>query len=202
MDIPGGNRWVTTEKIILETELEMAARMQLTEYLCPCRSCHGGRRLPILRIKQHLKLHRRDPFLYQSMLGGDPPSGYPVEGAWFADKDGDDSMDPEGIEAVSDHSDGEAIPLDQQHDVHQQFLDALEHADGMHEDVEIEEGAEDDNVCDDGSLSELEDLYARVSCPLYPGSKVSLISAVVVILTMCSTHSVTNVFVDELLKYL
>jgi len=56
------------------------------------------------------------------------------------------------------------------------------------------EGIEDD----DCSLQDLEDLYVQTSVPLYPDSKTSLISAVVVILMLCSTYNMTNAFADEL----
>ena len=48
----------------------------------------------------------------------------------------------------------------------------------------------------------LEELYAKVSHPLYPGSTINMISALIVLLTMYSTHGVSNTFVEELFNYL
>lgn len=155
-----------------------------------------------MTMKQHLKLHRRDPLLCRSMLGGDPVSGYPFEAAWFLDYDRNESVNFESAKDESHHLFEGPTVLDQHHDVHGQFLDAVKHADGMYDNFEADGDADDNHAGNNASLSELEDLYAHVSYPLYPRSKVSLISTVVVIFTMCSTHNVTNVFVDELLKYL
>jgi hypothetical protein len=52
------------------------------------------------------------------------------------------------------------------------------------------------------SLQKLEKMYAAGSVPLWSGCRISIISAVVVIMTMCTIHGVTNSFIDELLKYL
>jgi hypothetical protein len=52
------------------------------------------------------------------------------------------------------------------------------------------------------SLQKLEKMYAAGSVPLWSGCRISIISAVVVIMTMCTTYDVTNSFVGELLRYL
>lgn len=51
-------------------------------------------------------------------------------------------------------------------------------------------------------MQELEELYRKASVPIWSvndaHSFVSFISAVVVIMTMCTTHGVSNAFADEL----
>jgi hypothetical protein len=55
-------------------------------------------------------------------------------------------------------------------------------------------------------MSDLEKLYRQASVPIWQSeqsrSSVSVISAIVVIMTMCTTHGVSNAFADELLRYL
>ena len=58
------------------------------------------------------------------------------------------------------------------------------------------EDLEESNIC------QLEQLYAQASILLYWKSSVSMISVVVVILNMCTTHGTSNTFQEELLKYL
>jgi hypothetical protein len=52
------------------------------------------------------------------------------------------------------------------------------------------------------SLQKLKIIYAARSVPLWSNYRISIISAVVVIMTMCTTYDVTNSFVGELLRYL
>jgi hypothetical protein len=52
------------------------------------------------------------------------------------------------------------------------------------------------------SIRRLEQLYAQASIPLYSRSSVSMISAVVVLLHMYTTHGTSNTFQEELLKHL
>jgi hypothetical protein len=55
-------------------------------------------------------------------------------------------------------------------------------------------------------MKELDKLYREASSPLWRAegsvSSVSFISVVIVLMTLCTTHGVSNAFVDELLKYL
>jgi hypothetical protein len=86
-------------------------------------------------------------------------------------------------------------------------MDAIRRADEIHEKSAINEnGIKENELNPDEDKEEymrgLEDLYASVSHPLYRRSKVSMTSAFIVILTMCSTHGISNTFVDELLNYL
>jgi hypothetical protein len=56
------------------------------------------------------------------------------------------------------------------------------------------------------NLTELENLYRSAFVPVWNTddtvSSISIISTVVVILTMCTIHGVSNAFADELLRYL
>jgi hypothetical protein len=58
----------------------------------------------------------------------------------------------------------------------------------------------DDGVADD--FEELEDLYREGTRPVFHGSKVSTISATIVLINMVVIHGISNAYVDELLKYL
>lgn len=51
------------------------------------------------------------------------------------------------------------------------------------------------------TIEALELLYAEASHSVSPRSSVSLISAMVVLMTLWCTHGVSNTFVDELLYY-
>lgn len=55
-------------------------------------------------------------------------------------------------------------------------------------------------------MAEVEKLYMQASIPVWRLEKnvssVSVISAIVIIMTMCTTHAMLNTFTDELLKYL
>jgi hypothetical protein len=202
--------WRSTEELILETELNEAARLRLRSYFCPYRDCHGGKRVATGGIKQHLAKVDHDPFLMRSMVGGDPVSGYPEFGAWvlpdFVYRDSVDDAEPDDV--FFECPDRLPSPLiDQHHDIHEMFMDAMRRADELHGDSSITGNADSGEDCDidndeDEYMAGLEELYASVSHPVYRGSPVSMISAIVVLLTMCSTHGVNNTFVDELLTYL
>jgi hypothetical protein len=81
-DPVGEVRHTPLEHIILQTKVTVAAARGYDSYLCPCRNCHGGRRYHIDRIQQHLRYYGRDYYLDHSMVGGDPPGGFPPEGVW------------------------------------------------------------------------------------------------------------------------
>jgi hypothetical protein len=58
------------------------------------------------------------------------------------------------------------------------------------------------NDPEEANIRWLEHLYTQTSIPVYNGSSVSMISTIVVILNMCTTHGTSNIFQEELLKYL
>jgi hypothetical protein len=78
-------RHVPVGDMILHTELRVATENNVHTFRCPCRECKGGRRKTIQVIRQHHAAVGRDPFLQKSLLGGDPPKGYPPGGMWVED---------------------------------------------------------------------------------------------------------------------
>ena len=90
--------------------------------------------------------------------------------------------------------------------IHQQLFDTFDLGDRLREDTPhvFEDGAEENNLDNDihEDLENLEDLYMEGTCPVYCGSNISIISASIVLINMAVIHSVTNVYVDELLIYL
>ena len=73
-----GWRHISQAELILQTEMTVAAAKQYTSYLCPCQKCHGGRMYSTQSIIAHFRQYGRDIHLDHSMVGGDPPEGYPV----------------------------------------------------------------------------------------------------------------------------
>lgn len=205
-------KWRSTEEIIHRHELEFAASREvpITRWSCPCNHCRGGHRYSSAAITTHLNSYGRDPFLFRSMIGGDPPGGYPEDGAWYYSDD-DWTLENEGRPQEDFQNpvpEDKDLDLDQdgQHDVHKLFEDALRTAEELEEIAHGDEVMHQEDIGDtefaDSTIEALELLYSEASHPLYPGSTVSLISAVVVIMTLCSTHGVSNAFVTELLHYL
>ena len=92
------------------------------------------------------------------------------------------------------------------HDVQKQFEDALRTVEELQEMTQDSENMPNEDIDDtefaDSTIEALELLYSQASHLVYPGSSVSLISAVVVLMTLCTTHGVSNAFVTELLHYL
>jgi hypothetical protein len=96
--------------------------------------------------------------------------------------------------------------MDLEHDIQQQVFDAFNIADEIVEEAVHNSQAPpeyDDKVV---SVQELDELYKQASLPVWKAaetvSSMSLISTVVVIMTMCTTHGVSNAFADELFKFL
>ena len=85
-------RHVPVGDIILHTELRVATEKNVRAFRCPCKDCKGGRRKTIQVIQQHHAAVGRDPFLHKSLLGGDPPEGYPPGGMWVEDVHFDDDV--------------------------------------------------------------------------------------------------------------
>jgi hypothetical protein len=78
-------RHVPVGDMIFHTELRVATENNVHTFRCPCKDCKGGRRKTIQVIRQHHAAVGRDPFLHKSLLGGDPPEGYPPAGMWVED---------------------------------------------------------------------------------------------------------------------
>jgi hypothetical protein len=143
----------------------------------------------------------------RSILGGDPPEGYPEVGPW-GEPDVSWRSAKDHIETANDFFEcSKHLPspiLDEHHQIHDMFMDAIRTANDLHEQLGVHdnggqvEDLEVDEVEEDHTR-ELEELYTNVSHPLYQGSHVSMISAIIVIFTMCSAHGVSNAFGDKLL---
>jgi hypothetical protein len=96
--------------------------------------------------------------------------------------------------------------LGPEHDVQQQVYDSIHFADQL---LGESLGSGPSTKEFDGeveSMKELEEFYQQVSVPVWrvndSHNSISIISAVIVIMTMCTIHGVSNAFTDELLKYL
>ena len=92
--------------------------------------------------------------------------------------------------------------LDEFHEVERQVLEALGRADALHEEAEGEgrlhvESGEEVDIED-----ELDGLYTEATTPVYPGAKMSVVSATIIIMNMCSVFRVSNTFTDELFRFL
>jgi hypothetical protein len=76
----------------------------------------------------------------------------------------------------------------------------------LHEESRRDNATATVDATESSNLEELEELYLRASSPVWRTkdsvSMVSIIFVVVVIMTMCGTHGVSNSFANELLKYL
>jgi hypothetical protein len=160
----------------------------------------------------------------KSMVGGDPPDGYPHNGIWVEDQAyGDDVIDNDAdIEGnnigvadniqdneMEDHNVGfvphdEDNAMDVGHDVERQVLEAFDRGDTLHaatmasepilESIEADE--EDDRV------DNMERLYEHATTPVYLDATCSILSATIIIMNMCAVFHVSNKFADELLQYL
>lgn len=209
-------RHIPLADLILQTELRVATMQNITAYHCPCRNCHGGRRQRIGIIREHHASVGRDPFLTKSIIGGDPPNGYPAEGIWVEDIAYDNDVVEDGptlaaddvvedvVEDVPghDHNTADATPLDEYHDVQRQVMDALDRGDALHRDAEGQPNVVDNDDFDSDTVDGLQRLYEEATTPLYPGSKTSVISATIVLMNMCVVFGVSNTFRTELLRYL
>jgi hypothetical protein len=84
--------------------------------------------------------------------------------------------------------------------------DTFNHVDGSARHYASNTNTAEEDVPKVSNIEELQHLYRQASVPVWrtkdTGSPVSIISAVVVLMTMCSTHGVSNAFADELFKYL
>jgi hypothetical protein len=195
----------------MEHELRLAEKKGRARIPCPCRFCHAGKLLPLSTVELHLKRDGRDPWIRRSMMGEDPVGGWPTVGQYVV-HNLNDEVDMAGggdgmNECNMDIDDFGNPVLDQYHDVEQMFRDAMDLSERIHNDVvqDTTTPRRSQVLVDDPeepSIRRLEQLYAQASIPVYSGSSVSMISTVVVLLNMCTTHGTSNTFQEELLKYL
>jgi hypothetical protein len=194
---------ISQAELILQIELIVAAAKEYDSYLCSCRKCHRGRRYSVQTIQAHQRDYGRDIHLDHSMVGGDPPDGYPPEGVWI-DERGRAAQGP-----ICEEHEGpghvNAQNLDTEHDIQRQVYDALCEGDRLM--TETKQCLEDsDNEESDDDIAErlnlLDELSSRASKSVYTNSSVSIVSATIVLVNMAVIHGVTNAYMDELLKYL
>jgi hypothetical protein len=205
-------RHVPIGDIILHTELRVATEHNVRSFRCPCKECKGGRRKNIQVIRQHHATYGRDPFLCKSLLGGDPPEGYPPGGIWVEDICCDNDVIEDipsdtprvHLDVDNDGVDDQETPplLDEFHEVERQVLEALGRGDALHEEAEHEGGLHVEDGEDIEIEDELDGLYTEATTALYPGSKTSVVSATIIIMNMCSVFRVSNTFTDELFRFL
>jgi hypothetical protein len=75
-----GVRYILLDELILQAELRVCSEQGITSFQCPCRLYHEGTRYSVKVIREHLRQHRRDQLLMRSMVGTDPPGGWPPNG--------------------------------------------------------------------------------------------------------------------------
>lgn len=136
-------------------------------------------------------------------MGDDLVGGWPEVGMYVANngtEEVDNDMDIDNIDHQdwNRNDDGHPI-LNQDHDVEQMFRDAIDLSKRIHEDVV--QATTSRTSCHvqikdpkEANIRQLEQLYIQTSIPLYNGSSVSMILAIVVILNMCTTHGTSNTF--------
>ena len=78
----------------------------------------------------------------------------------------------------------------------------LGRGDALHEEAEAEGRLHVENEEDLDIEDELDGLYTEATTPVYPGSKMSVVSATIIIMNMCSVFRVSNTFTDELFRFL
>ena len=72
----------------------------------------------------------------------------------------------------------------------------------MHEQTEGSGEVGDEEDIAGETMDGLEDLYAEATIPLYPDSRTSVVSAIIIIMNMCTVFRVSNKFSDELFRFL
>jgi hypothetical protein len=204
-----GFRHIPVEDLILDHELQLAKEKNCSSFKWPCSDCKTGRRKSIGTIRQHLSEVPRDPYLYHSMLGENPLGGFLVHGIWVLNVERTRKREGRNMSAeLFEHEvDKRTVEfLDLEHDFQQQVFGSLHMTDDFLDKCmrNSEHSAEYEAKVSD--IKELENLYMQVSVPVWRVedrlNNISVISAIVVIMTMCTTHDVSNAFTDKLLKYL
>jgi hypothetical protein len=154
--------------------------------------------------QEHLKRFGRDPFLMHSMVGGDPPDGYPSGGIWV--HDGREYDMETNVFDDADIGTEYRDHLDPFHDIQQQLFDTFDLGDRLRENTphifEDDRDAEDIHDENTDDLADLDALYREGTESVYSGSSKSIISATIVITNMAVIHGMSNAYIDELLKYL
>ena len=92
--------------------------------------------------------------------------------------------------------------LDEFHKVERQVLKALGRGDALYEEADAEGLLHVENEQNLDIVDKLDGLYMEAITPVYRGSKLSVVSATIIIMKMCSVFSVSNTFTDELFHFL
>ena len=92
--------------------------------------------------------------------------------------------------------------MDKFHEVQCQVIEALDRGDALHEDAALEGQIDVKNDTSPDTVDGLEDLYTEATTPVYHGSKMSVVSATIIIINMRSVFHVSNAFTDELFCFM
>jgi hypothetical protein len=121
----------------------------------------------------------------------------------------DEGIDPDDEENVFDDVDANFVfseDMDPYYNVQQQVRDAFGEGDHLRDaTTEVEVHDEDERLDSDefsAQLELLDELSRQATRLLYDGINVSIISATIVLINMGVIHSVSNEYLNELLKYL
>ena len=82
------------------------------------------------------------------------------------------------------------------------MLEALDRGDTLHEEADGERLLHVENEEDIDIVDKLDGLYREAIGPVYPGSKMSIVSATIIIMNMCSVFRVSNTFTNEFFRFL
>ena len=115
---------------------------------------------------------------------------------------GDTGWDHRGIDMEDVNAGGgeEQPPqgLDEFHEVQRQVIEALDRGDALHEEAAQDGQIDVENDTSADTVDGLEGLYTEATAPVYPGSKMSVVSETIIIMNMCSVFRVSNTFTNEL----
>ena len=148
--------------------------------------------------------YKRDINLWHSMVGEEPPGGFPIESIWVKDSREYVIHQPtsDGVDCGSADNDY----LDPFHGVQYQLFDAFDIGDRIREGLgQIYEEDHDTNLDFDEvstRLDHLEELYRQALWSVYNGINVSIASAIIILMIMVVAHGMSNSFMNELLEYL
>jgi hypothetical protein len=162
-------RHIPVEDLILDHELRVASEKNYTAFKCPCINCEGGIRKPIAIIRQHLCTVPQDPYLYHSMVGEDPPNGFPVQGIWIRGPGIGRDTSATPTHPGWDQTDLDPPMnkfLDLEHDIQQQVFDSLQRADELLEESMLNTETTKEFEVEVSSMIELEKLYREAFVPI------------------------------------
>ena len=118
-------------------------------------------------------------------------------------------MDVDDEENVFNDAKEESLYVEQMdpyHDVQQQVCDAFGEGDRLREastKAEFQDEEDQDDIDEmSAQMDLLDELSRQATCLLYDGMNVSIISATIVLIKMVVIHSISNEYLNELLKYL